>query len=93
MTHCVNDSSEGHVLFKGRWLCFACYDHAISEISKVLTDKESREKKTLGENDVVRINAPKRVIDEFQRVSRMRGTSFNISKSELGKIAKESKIA
>lgn len=92
MPRCVNDENvEPYVLFKGRWLCQACFENAKAALTKALSAKETREHRILPEDESVGMNAPNIAVDEFRRVSRIRGTHLTITRGELERIANKAK--
>ena len=87
MPHCVNDENAGpYVLLKGRWLCSTCFENAKTALTKALLAKEIREHRILPEDESVGMNAPNISVDEFRRVSRIRGTHLTITRGELERI-------
>jgi hypothetical protein len=83
MTHCINDGNKARVLFKGRWLCSVCYEFVTRTISKIILQKEVREKKVLGNDEILAINRLRKFTDPFGRAFSARGTRFSITKGEL----------
>ncbi len=88
---CVNDPNQGSVLFRGRWLCFSCYEKVRDKLSKLLNDKEIRENRILPDEEVVAVIQQKTMRDVSGRAIRIRGARFTITREELDRFAKENK--
>lgn len=83
MPKCVRCGKEANNLFKGRFLCFAHFQEVMDQLYRILDTKEVRESRLLSEEELVPINSPRKVIYPDDRVGRIRGQHFTISKGEL----------
>ncbi len=94
MPECVNDTNSGpFVFFKGRWLCSNCFEQVKAKISAILDQKEKREGRILDTDETVGINQSRLEINEFRRVSRIRGTHLTITRGELKRVDREDKTS
>lgn len=77
--------TEGKNLFKGRFLCLPHFEQVMKQLSGIVDEKQSREKRTLASEEIIGVQSPRLVHDEFGRVARIRGQHVTIKRSDLAK--------
>lgn len=80
---CKDPEVEAPYYFKGHFLCLICWQTVKGNLNAIISKIEEREKRTIPDDEEIGINQPRLAHDEFDRVIKLRGTHFTITKEEL----------